>query len=75
MKALVEHKLSNISLFPNSGTSISSYINDTLDEFSDLQKINAKKYTLLYEYDEKKNIAKVSHIFHQTQDYGKIFQK
>jgi len=75
MKALVDQKLSTISLFPNSGTSVSSYISDIADEFSDIRKINAKNYILLYSYDENEiDIATITHIFHQTQDYGKIFQ-
>jgi len=74
MRGIIEHKLSNISLFPNSGTSINSYLKDISHEFTDRRKINAKNYSLLYLHDEINSIVFITHIFHQTQDYAKIFQ-
>jgi len=70
----IKEKLSMISTFPNSGTSITSYLNDVANEFSEIRKLNVGNYTLLYFYTEISDIASVAHIFHQTQDYGKIFQ-
>jgi len=74
IKNTIEQKLSNISTFPKSGILISTYISDVSNEFSSLRKINANNYTILYAYEEEIDIAFITHIFHQTQNYGKIFQ-
>ena len=75
LRSTVEQKLSHISTFPKTGTLISTYINDILNEFSSLRKINANNYTILYSYEEEIDIVYVTHIFHQTQNYAKVFQK
>ena len=74
LKQTIEKKLSTISTFPNGGTLISLVTNDISEEFSNVQKRIAKNYIILYRYYEETNIAYVSHIFHQTQNYGEIFQ-
>ena len=60
---------------PKGGTSILAFANNILEEFLDIRKLSAKRYIILYEYHENVDLAYITHIFHQTQDYGKIFQK
>jgi len=74
LEKIIEQKLSTISTFPNSGTPITSYINDISKEFSEVRKFNASNYILLYVYTEITDIATITHIFHQSQNYGIIFQ-
>ena len=74
LKSTIERKWSHISTFPNSGTPISSFANDISVQFTDIQRTMADRYLLLYIYDETTDTATISHIFHQTQDYAKIFQ-
>ena len=71
---MIEQKLEAISTFPLVGTPIMSYINDVSLEFESVRKLNIKNYTILYAYTDLHDLATITHIFHQTQDYGKIFQ-
>ena len=71
----IEQKLSTISTFPKIGSTVISYIDDVADEFSKVRKLNANKYIILYAYKEISNIAVITHIFHQSQNYGVVFQK
>jgi len=75
LRSIVEQKLSHISIFPKTGTLISTYINDILNEFSSLRKVNATNYTILYIYEEEVDLVYITHTFHQTQNYAKVFQK
>ena len=73
-KQTIEQKFQNISNFPKSGTYVSLIADDISPEFSNVRKLTANRYVIIYEYYENLNIATVTHIFHQMQDYGKIFQ-
>ena len=75
LKQTIELKFSTISTFPNSGTSLSLIAADISEACSNLQRIIAKKYVIIYEYYEEVDVVLITHVFHQTQDYGKIFQK
>jgi len=74
LKGIIESKLSNISIFPTIGTSVTDIASDISIEFKSFRKSLAKNYILLYVYKQTLNTAFVTHIFHQTQDYGKLFQ-
>ena len=73
-KHIIKNKLAFISTMPKIGTSILVLSNSILDEFLGIRRLTAKRYMILYEYHEDVDLAYVSHIFHQTQDYGKIFE-
>ena len=73
-KSIIEEKFSNISIFPKSGTFIFSVLDNISEEFSNVQRRIAKSYVILYRHYEDSDIAYISHIFHQMQDYTKIFQ-
>ena len=75
MKHTIENKLSTISTFPNAGTFIILVSDDISEEFSNVQRRIAKNYIILYRYYEDTDIAFITHIFHQTQDYSKVFRK
>ena len=75
LKHTIKTKLTSISTMPKSGTSILAFSSTILEEFQDIRKLTAKKYIILYEYYEDVDLAYISHLFHQTQNYGKIFQK
>ena len=59
---------------PNSYPFISSLIDDIRDNFSEVRKATVKNYVIIYRYYENSNLAFVSHVFHQMQDYGKVFR-
>ena len=75
LQSIIEQKFSTISTFPNSGTPITSYIDDVSKEFSNIRKLNANNYSILYHHKEVIDIAFITHIFHQSQNYGVVFQK
>ena len=74
-RAIIENKISNISIFPNSGTFITSVIDGISEIFSSVQRRIAKRYVITYKYFEEIDTVLITHIFLQMQDYGKIFQK
>ena len=74
LKMVIESKLSTISILPNGGTYLSQVADDISVIFSNFKRCIAKNYILIYKYFEDQNIAYITHIFHQTQDYSKIFQ-
>jgi len=49
-------------------------MSDISTTFTKFQKRLAKNYVIIYKYFEENDDIIISHIFHQTQDYGKIFQ-
>jgi len=59
---------------PNAYSFILSLIDDIAEEFREVRKITANNYVIIYRYYDDDNLAFITHIFHQTQDYGKIFQ-
>ena len=75
LKQTIGLKFSTISTFPNSGTLLSFVTHDISEACSNLQRIMANQYMIIYEYYEEVDVALITHIFHQTQDYGKIFRK
>ena len=75
LKSTIEQKFSTIETFPNCGTKITSFINDISNEFLNIRKINANNYLIIYHYEKEIDIVHITHIFHQKQDYGRIFQK
>ena len=72
---VLKRKVSNISILPNGGTSISAFCDNFAPRFSNLQRTLVNNYLIIYEYYDIDNSAVITHIFHQTQDYGKVFQK
>ena len=74
-KRTIENKFSTISTFPNGGTFILVLTDDISEEFSNLRRMSANNYIIIYEYYEEPDLVVIGHIFHQTQNYGKIFQK
>jgi len=74
LKETIKTKLSSISAFPNGGTVI-SLLTDHFDEkFANIQRILVSNYLILYEYHEFEDFINILYIFHQTQDYAKLFQ-
>jgi len=74
LEQVIKSKLSSISVMPKSYAFLSSTINEMLEAFSEFRKVSVKNYILVYRYYEEDDIVVITHIFHQTQDYGKIFQ-
>ena len=75
LKHIIESKLISISTLPNGYSLILSLVDDIAPEFLEVRKITANSYVIIYRYYESADLAIITHIFHQTQDYGKIFQK
>ena len=75
LKNTIKNKISNISTFPNGYAFILSLVDDVSEEFSEVRKVSAHNYVIIYRYYEDIDIAIITHIFHQSQDYGKIFQR
>jgi len=74
-QSTVKRKLSTVSTFPKCGTFLSSFDKNILAGLSTVRKITANNYVILYEYYEENDVVVIGHIFHQMQDYGKLFQK
>ena len=74
LKYTIDSKFSNISIFPNSGTFIALILDDISEEFSNIQRRLVKNYIILYKYYTEDDNVVITHVFHQMQDYGKIFQ-
>ena len=75
LRGTIESKFETISTMPEVGAFLSTLIDDVAEEFFDVHRITANKYVIIYDYRKEIDVIFVSHIFHQTQDYGKIFQK
>ena len=73
-RQLLDSKFDSISIIPDGGTFLINILEDISATFSKFQRRRAKKYIIIYKYFEKDNIALVTHVFHETQDYGKLFQ-
>jgi len=71
---VVENKFNTIQNSPKIGTTITARFDNIADNFANIRKLNAKNYIILYVYREENSTALVTHIFHQTQDYGRLFQ-
>ena len=71
---ILETKAANISMVPDGGTNLIDILDDISPSFATFQRRIAKRYVVVYKYYKGDNIALVTHIFHQTQDYGKLFQ-
>jgi len=68
-------KFDTISMFPDGGSSLGKIMDDISPIFSNFQKRLAKNYIIIYKHYEADNIAVVFHIFHKSQNYGRLFQK
>jgi len=75
LRGVIKDKFETISVMPESGAFLSTLIDDVATEFFDIQRMTANRYVIIYDYRKEIDLIFVSHIFHQTQDYGKIFQK
>lgn len=74
LEQTIKNKFSSISVMPKSYALLSSTMGEVLPEFFEFRKVSVNNYILVYRYYEKDDIALITHIFHQTQDYAKIFQ-
>jgi len=74
-RQLLDNKFDIISTIPGGGTFLINILDDISSTFSKFQRQIAKKYVIIYKYFKDDNIVLITHIFHETQDYGKIFQK
>lgn len=74
LRYIIDSKLENISAIPTAYSLILSFIGDIAEEFLEVRKVTAKNYVIIYRYYEDDNLAYITHIFHQTQDYGKFFK-
>ena len=73
IQGVVTKRLGNISVFPNSGTPITVLNKNIPVEVAGIRRVIAANYIILYEHFESEKLAMVTHIFHQTQNYGRIF--
>jgi len=74
LQHMIKRKISSLATFPNSGTTITTLIDNVAPRFSSVRRLNANDYVILYAYFEKIDIVLVTHIFHQTQNYGRFFK-
>ena len=75
LKDTIKRKLSHLEDFPETGTRINSYMDDISKEFLECRKITIGNYLIIYNYFKEEQFTFVTHIFHQMQDYGRLFQK
>jgi len=73
-RQMMDSKFDSISAIPDGGTFLINVLDDISPVFSTVQRRIAKKYIVIYKYYEDDNFALVTHVFHETQDYGKLFQ-
>jgi len=74
LQEVLRSKLNTIANQPKIGTIISANINDVAKEFSGVRRLGINNYIVIYDYNEEASTALVTHVFHHTQDYGRIFQ-
>ena len=74
LDGVINDKFDLMEDYPEIGSRINSSLDDIANEFHDVRKITANNYLMLYTYFTEFSVVIVSHIFHQTQDYGRIFQ-
>ena len=74
LKGFIEDRFNTISNHPKIGAAITSRFDNVATNFTDIRKLNVKNYILLYVYRKDSGDALVTHTFHQTQDYGRLFQ-
>lgn len=74
LQEVLKGKLNTIANQPKIGTTITTNIADVVKEFADVRKLTINNYIILYDYNEETSNALVTHVFHQTQDYGRLFQ-
>ena len=73
-RQMIDNKFDSISSIPDGGTFLINILDDISPVFSNVQRRIAKKYIIIYKHFEEDNIAFISHVFHETQDYGRLFQ-
>ena len=74
LQEVLRSKLNTIANQPKIGTIITAHIDDVSAEFADVRKLTVNNYIILYDYDVTASAALVTHVFHQTQNYGQLFQ-
>ena len=74
LEATIEQKLKRLEDFPETGTNISASLDDIAKEFSEFRKIIVGNYLVIYNYFKDEQFIFVTHIFHQMQNYGILFQ-
>ena len=74
LESTINKKVEKISFFPENYSLVSALLNDVSAEFKEVRKATVGNYVLIYRYYETLEIALITHIFHQTQDYGRLFQ-
>jgi len=74
-RQLLNSKFDHISTTPVAGTFLINILDDISPILSKFQRRISKKYIIIYKYFKDDNIALITHVCHETQDYGKIFQK
>ena len=73
-RQLLDDKFDSISTIPDGGAFLGNILEDISPLFSKFQRRLAKKYVIIYKYFEEDSTALVTHVFHETQDYQKLFQ-
>ena len=73
-RQMIDNKFDSISSLPDSGTFLINILDDISPVFAMVQRRVAKKYIIVYRYYEEDNIAFITHVFHESQDYGRLFQ-
>ena len=70
----IERKLKRLELFPETGSRINSHLDDVSKEFEECRKLIVGNYLIIYNYFKEDKFTFVTHIFHQMQNYGQLFQ-
>ena len=71
----MEYKVEVISDYPETGTKLASLVNDISPKFAETRRLTVNNYVIIYHFYKENYFALVTHIFHQMQNYGKIFKK
>ena len=74
LEQVINDKFDRMEDYPEIGSRVNSSLNDVRNEFKNIRKITANNYLMIYDYSKESEITLIKHIFHQTQDYGRIFQ-
>ena len=74
-KQKIEYKIEIITDYPETGTKISSLVDDISTGFELTRRLTVNNYLIIYNYYKEDNFALITHVFHQMQNYGKIFQE
>ena len=70
----INDKFDKLEDQPEIGSRLTTSLDDISTEFHDFRKITVNNYLMLYEHSKESEITIITHIFHQTQNYGSLFQ-